>query len=108
MERKFEFEVANDNTYSFDSRNEGRDDNKNAQDSIHDQRESFDREHNLSGLSEEEKRRMHEGYSKMGKMGGDKRAEELGSEGYKDMGHMGGVTRAEQMAKKDQSKKDEE
>lgn len=78
-------------------------DNRNAQENMHEQREAFDREHSLSNLSDEERKRMHDAYSEMGKVGGpiggSKRAEQLGREGYQDMGHMGGVSRAEQMAK---------
>lgn len=70
-----------------------------ANNAMHSMREAFDKEHDLSNLSAEEKCRMHDSYAKMGAAGGQKRAEELGSEGYRHMGHMGGVKRAEQMAK---------
>ncbi len=78
---------------------------KNPQEEMHQKREEFDQEHDLSHLSSEEKKRMHEEYSKIGSMGGNKRAEDLKKEGYQDMGHMGGVTRAEQMAKSGQTQK---
>lgn len=63
------------------------------------QDDNFDSAHNLNNLTDEEKQRMREGYSAMGKKGGQARAKQLGHDGYVSMGHKGGVIRAEKMAK---------
>lgn len=57
---------------------------------------------NLENLSEEERKKMHEGYAELGHKGGQKggktRAQQLGHEGYVELGKKGGHARAEQMA----------
>lgn len=111
--RKDEEGVMESDTKNKQKNDQNRMDEKNHQHSskekTHEQREKFDKDHDLSQLSEEERKRMHEQYSEMGKkggpIGGRTRAESLGHEGYQDLGHMGGVTRAEQMAKSDDKTK---
>ncbi|WP_052046284.1 KGG domain-containing protein [Candidatus Paracaedibacter symbiosus] len=66
-----------------------------------------DKNKRLDATPDEQKKRMHEAYSEIGKKGGETRAEQLGHEGYVEMGKKDGQARTEQMSqevKKDSTK----